>query len=115
RLRDRVDDVRPFLRSCTIFVLPSHREGTSKVMLEAMAVGRAIITTDTVGCRDPIEPGVHGVLVPVGDTAQLAKAMRTLADDRQAIERMALASRRIAERRYDAHFVDSVILEELEM
>jgi len=108
-----VDDVRPALAACSVFVLPSHREGTSKVMLEAMAVGRPVITTDTVGCREPIEPGVNGLLVPVQDPEALAQAMRRLADDRSLVERMGRESRRIAERRFDARVVDAEILDAL--
>lgn len=103
-------DVRPALAACTIFVLPSYREGTSKVMLEAMATGRAIITTDAVGCREPIEPGVNGLLVPVGAVEPLAAAMRSLADDRVRVEGMGRESRRIAETRFAARLVDDVIL-----
>jgi len=113
RLHAAVEDVRPFLAACTVFVLPSHREGTSKVMLEAMATGRAVITTDAVGCREPIEPGINGLLVPVEDAVALAAAMRRLADDRQLVERMGAASRRIAEARYDARIVDAEILASL--
>lgn len=114
RLHDAVDDVRPFLQRCTVFVLPSHREGTSKVMLEAMATGRPVITTDAVGCREPIEPGVNGLLVPVANPSALAAAMGRLVGDRPLVERMAAESRRIAEGRYDARVVDAAILEALE-
>lgn len=109
-LPGEVDDVRAPLRSATVFVLPSHREGTSKVMLEAMATGRAIITTDAVGCREPVERGVNGLLVPVGDARALAAAMIELARDRARVERMGAESRRIAEARYDAKRVDATIL-----
>ncbi len=112
-LPGEVDDVRPALAACTVFVLPSHREGTSKVMLEAMAVGRAIITTDAVGCREPVERGVNGLLVPVGDAAALAEAMIELGRDRARVERMGAESRRIAEARYDARRVDAAILDAL--
>ncbi|MBM4113787.1 MAG: glycosyltransferase family 4 protein [Phycisphaerae bacterium] len=108
-----VDDVRPELARCTVFVLPSHREGTSKVMLEAMSVGRAIITTDTIGCREPVSRGVNGLLVPVQDADALAKAMIELAQDRPRVESMAAESRRIAEQRYDARKVDAAILDAL--
>lgn len=115
RLHEPVEDVRPFLNACTIFVLPSHREGTSKVMLEAMATGRAVITTDAIGCREPIEAGVNGLLVPVGNAEALAVAMRRLADDRGLIERMGRESRRIAAERFDARKVDAAILDALGM
>lgn len=109
-LIDPVDDVRPALAACTIFVLPSYREGTSKVMLEAMATGRAIVTTDAIGCREPIEPEANGLLVPVASVEPLAAAMRRLADDRALVVRMGAASRRIAEARFDARGVDATIL-----
>jgi glycosyltransferase involved in cell wall biosynthesis len=110
-VRDAVEDVRPALAACTVFVLPSHREGTSKVMLEAMATGRAVITTDAIGCREPVEPGANGVLVPVGDAEALAAAMRRLADERGVVERFGAESRRIAEQRFDAAVVDRTILD----
>ena len=106
-------DVRPHLRACTVFVLPSHREGTSKVMLEALSTGRAVITTDAPGCREPVAPGVNGLLVPVGDARALAVAMRRLAGDRAMVERMGAAGRALAERRYDARRVDAAILDSL--
>lgn len=114
RLVDEVEDVRPALAACSVFVLPSYREGTSKVMLEAMATGRAIITTDAPGCREPVEPGVNGLLVPVGDATALARAMRELADDSARVERMGRESRRIAEERYDAQVVNSLLLDALD-
>ncbi|MCA9284664.1 MAG: glycosyltransferase family 4 protein [Phycisphaerales bacterium] len=113
-LVDEVEDVRPHLAACTVFVLPSHREGTSKVMLEAMATGRAVITTDAPGCREPVEPGVNGLLVAVGDSEALAETMRRLADDRAQVERMGREGRRIAETRYDARVVDAEVMAALE-
>ena len=58
-------DVRPFLASAHVFVLPSYyREGLPRTILEALAMGRGVITTDMPGCREPIQPGVNGLLVP---------------------------------------------------
>ncbi|HMN95025.1 MAG TPA: glycosyltransferase family 4 protein [Phycisphaerales bacterium] len=113
RLEAPVADVRPILEACTVFVLPSWREGTSKTMLEAMAIGRAVVTTDAVGCREPIEAGVNGLLVPLRDPPALAAAMRRLADDRATVERMGAAGRRVAEERFDATIVDRAILSSL--
>lgn len=112
-LPGEVDDVRPALRAASVFVLPSYREGTSKVMLEAMAIGRPIITSDAVGCREPIEPGVNGLLVPVKDARALASAMIDLGRDPARLAQMARASRRIAESRFDARRVDATILDAL--
>jgi glycosyltransferase involved in cell wall biosynthesis len=70
-----LDDVRPAIALAAIYVLPSYREGTPRSVLEAMAMGRAIITTDVPGCRETIRNGVEGLLVPPRNSAALAKAM----------------------------------------
>ena len=112
---DEVEDVRPHLQSCTTFVLPSYREGTSKVVLEAMATGRAIISTDAVGCRDPIEPGVNGLLVATHSATELAAAMLELANDPARNAAMGAASRRIAQEKYNAKPIDAAILHALNL
>ena len=69
-------DVRPYLADCTVFVLPSsYREGLPQTILEAMSVGRAVVTTDTPGCHDAVVDGINGFLVPVRDSGALAAAM----------------------------------------
>lgn len=97
-----VTDVRPALAAASVFVLPSYREGTSRAALEAMAMGRALITTDAPGCRDTVVPGENGLLVPVGDADALAAAMLSLAGSDATVARMGRASRALAEARYDA-------------
>ena len=112
---DEVEDVRPHLGACTTFVLPSYREGTSKVVLEAMATGRAIISTDAIGCRDPIEPGVNGLLVATHSATELAAAMLELARDPARNTAMGAASRRIAQEKYNAKPIDAAILHALNL
>ena len=112
---DEVEDVRPHLQSCTTFVLPSYREGTSKVVLEAMAMGRAIISTDAIGCRDPIEPGVNGLLVATHSATELAAAMLELARDPARNAAMGAASCRIAQEKYNAKPIDAAILHALNL
>ena len=112
---DEVEDVRPHLGACTTFVLPSYREGTSKVVLEAMATGRAIISTDAIGCRDPIEPGVNGLLVATHSATELAAAMLELANDPARNAAMGAASRRIAQEKYNAKPIDAAILHALNL
>ena len=107
----KLDDVRPALGACSVYVLPSYREGTPRSVLEAMAVGRAIITTDAPGCRETVIDGDNGLLVPPRDAGALYHAMAKLADDGGLRSRMAESSRRIAEAKYDVHQVNRAILE----
>ncbi len=115
RYHGPVDDVRRVIAEARIFVLPSYREGTSRSVLEAMAMGRPVITTDAPGCRAPIVPGVNGLLVPVGATTPLAKAMIRLIDNPDEAECMAKNSRSIAEERYDIEKVTAHMMEIIEV
>jgi glycosyltransferase involved in cell wall biosynthesis len=81
-----------------IVVLPSYREGLPKSLIEAAACGRPVVTTDVPGCRDAVEPGVSGLLVPPRDARALADAVLRLADDASLRERMGAAGRALAER-----------------
>ena len=74
-------DIAALYAAAHIVVLPSYREGLPKSLVEAAACGRAVVTTDMPGCRDAIEPGVTGLLVPVRDAAALATAVQSLAAD----------------------------------
>lgn len=104
-------DVRPFLAACSVYVLPSfYREGIPRTILEAMATGRAIITTDSPGCRETVTPGDNGFLVPVRDAGALAEAMARFSDDPALAERMGLAARRVAETRFDVKLVNAQLL-----
>jgi Glycosyltransferase len=108
-----LDDVRPALASSSVFVLPSWREGTPRTVLEAMAMGRPIITTDAPGCRETTRDGENGYLVPVQDPEALAKAMIDLAGDSKRRQQMADASRRMAETKYDVEKVNALLLDDL--
>lgn len=105
------DDVRPYIASCTVFVLPSYREGTPKAALEAMSMGRAVITTDAPGCKEVVCPGENGLLVPVGDAGALADAMNDLANSPHRCAEMGEKSRLIAEKRFDVDLVNETICE----
>lgn len=110
-----IDDVRCAIANARVFVLPSYREGTSRSVLEAMAMGRPVITTDAPGCRAPIVPGVNGLLVPVGATTPLAEAMIRLIDNPDEAQCMAKNSRSIAEERYDIEKVTAHMMEIIEV
>jgi glycosyltransferase involved in cell wall biosynthesis len=100
------DDVRPYLARCHVFVLPSHDgEGLPRTVLEAMATGRPIITTDTRGCRETVDERVNGCLVPAGDSPALAEAMLSFIRRPDLIPAMARSSRQKAVRRFDVELV----------
>ena len=93
-------DIAELFSQSHIVVLPSYREGLPKVLIEAAACGRAVITTDMPGCRDAIEPGVSGVLVPVRDAMALAEAIEGLLIDDVRRRQMGRAGRELAEREF---------------
>lgn len=111
----RLDDVRPALSGCGVYVLPSYREGTPRTVLEAMAIGRPVITTDAPGCRETVIDGENGYLVPVGSSDDLAASMRRFLRDPQLMQAMGERSRRIAEDRYDVHRVNAEMLRGMEI
>jgi glycosyltransferase involved in cell wall biosynthesis len=88
-----------------IIVLPSYREGFPKALIEAAACGRAVVTTDTPGCRDAIVEGQTGRLVPVRDSAALAAAIRGLIDNKETRRNMGIAGRDLAERKFSIEHV----------
>lgn len=81
-----------------LVVLPSYREGLPKVLVEAAACGRAIVTTDVPGCRDAVEPGSTGLLVQAKDPVALADAIERLVCDTALRKQMGAQGRRLAER-----------------
>lgn len=98
-------DMPEVLQAAHLVVLPSYREGLPKVLLEAAACGRAVVTTDVPGCRDAIDPGVTGVLVPARDTVALAAAIKGLTDDPVRCQTMGTAGRVLAETAFDVRQV----------
>lgn len=102
----QTDDVRPFIAAADCVVLPSYREGTPRSLLEAAAMGKPLITTNTPGCRDVVEDGVNGWLCRVKDAKDLAEAMLRFcsASDEQRTD-MGRQSRLKAEREFDENIV----------
>lgn len=107
-----VHDVRPWIEQSNVYVLPSWREGKPRSTQEAMAIGRAIITTDAPGCRDTVDAGVNGILVPVRDPESLAAAMMRFILEPELVTIMGAASRRMAEERFDVKKINRRILSE---
>ncbi|MBJ6137343.1 glycosyltransferase family 4 protein [Marinobacter litoralis] len=109
----KLADVRPAIEDCNVYVLPSYREGTPRTVLEAMAMGRAVITTDAPGCRETVTDGDNGFLVPVKAVDELAGAMVRFIENPELLGRMGQRSRQVAEQKYDVHRVNEFMLAEM--
>lgn len=101
-------DVAALYAASHIAVLPSYREGLPKSLIEAAACARAVVTTDVPGCRDAIEAGETGLLVPVRDAQALADAIARLAEDPALRQAMGVAGRALAEREFNIERVASI-------
>lgn len=104
-------DVRPFIRRAHVYVLASYREGTPRSVLEAMSMGRPIITSDAPGCRETVVQGDNGLLVPPRTVTPLADAMERFIENPSLVQTMGKRSRQLAETKYDVRKVNAVILE----
>ena len=94
-------DIKSILEQCHIMAFPSYyREGVPKSLIDACAIGRPIVTTNSIGCKDVVDDGVSGFLVPVKDSEALARKLRLLIDDKELRLRMGLAARKKAEREF---------------
>jgi glycosyltransferase involved in cell wall biosynthesis len=105
-----VEDVRPLLASSHVLVLPSYGEGMPRSVLEAMAMARPVIATDVPGCRDAVENGRTGYLVPARDADTLAAAMLGALASPDELESMGRAGRARAEALFDVRSVNRDIL-----
>ena len=107
-------DVRPFIRNSSIYVLPSfYREGIPRSILEAMSMGRPIITTSLPGCKETVIQGENGFLVSPKSVSSLVEAMIFFIKNPEAIPRMGYKSRKIAEKKFNVHTVNQTILKEM--
>lgn len=109
----KLSDVRPAIAESSVYVLPSYREGTPRTVLEAMAMGRAIITTDAPGCRETVIPSENGFLVEVKSVTSLVDAMQEFINKPELIEQMGQRSREIALNKYDVHQVNRHMMQEM--
>ena len=109
------DDVRPFIKSCHVFVLASYHEGMPRTVLEAMSIGRPILTTNVEGCRETVAEGVNGFLVPKRDHQALAEKMIWFIENKHEWNEMARQSRQMAEDKFDVHKVNESLLEIMQL
>ena len=112
---DETEDVRRYYSECSIFVLPSYREGTPRTVLEAMSMKRPIITTDVPGCRETVKNGVTGFLVPVKDSKVLADKMRWFIKNPDKITEMGNASYTYCLEKFDVKKVNENMIKLLKL
>lgn len=109
----KTNDVRPYLEKSTCLVLLSYREGMPMSIMEAEAMGRPIITTNSVGCNETVMDGYNGYIVDVHDIDTAVKKVLALANDCKLVERMSINSRKFAEENFDSEKINKTILKYL--
>ena len=106
----QVDNVQRWIADSHVFVLPSYREGVPRSTQEAMAIGRAIITTDVPGCRETVVDGVNGFLIEKWNIQALAEKMIYFIEHPEQIQKMGYESYKIAQEKFDADKVNRRLL-----
>ena len=106
-----IKDVRPLIKDAHVFILPSYHEGLPRSTLEAMSMGRAVITTNAFGCRETVKNGINGFIVPVASVDMLAEKMIWFIEHPEQIELMGIASRRMVVEKFDVHKVNAKMLD----
>jgi len=108
-------DVRPYLEDASVFVLPSsYREGLPMTIMEAMAVGRPVITTNTIGCKGTVIEGEIGWYAKMKNPQDLAEQCMKALEHREDLAVMGRKAREYAEREYDVNMINQQILNILE-
>ena len=106
-------DIKKILEQCHIMAFPSYyREGVPKSLIDVCAIGRPIVTTNSIGCKDVVDDGVNGFLIPTRDCEALAEKLRILIEDKELRVRMGKAAREKAEREFS---IEKVIKRHLEI
>lgn len=106
-------DVLDLLKDCHIVAFPSYyKEGLPKSLIEATAIGRPIVTTDSIGCRETVVDGYNGYLIPIKNSKALADKLQVLFDDKELRVKMGHNSRRLAERDFS---IENVIEKHLKI
>ena len=104
-----VKDVRPYLENCSIYVLPSYREGMPVSVMEAAATGRGLIVSDCPGCNATVVEGYNGYMVSVGNVETLAQKISYLIENPRVVEEMAQHSRQFAEENFNQTKINETI------
>jgi len=103
-------DVRPFIKNTHIFILPSYHEGIPKSTLEAMAMGRPILTTNAVGCKETVKNYFNGFKVPVRSVDKLVEKIIWFIKNPKQFQKMGIHSRRLALDKFDVKKINLKIL-----
>ncbi|PEU72428.1 hypothetical protein CN397_06000 [Priestia megaterium] len=107
-------DVASFIKESRIFIFPSYyREGIPRAVLEAMSMGRPIITTNSPGCRETVKEGVNGFLIPPKNSSYLSEKIIWMIEHPEEVNSMARESRRIAEETFDINKVNDIVIASL--
>ena len=104
------DNVKPFIEACHVYTLPSYHEGLPRTVLEAMSMGRPILTTDASGCRDTVVNGENGWLVPTRNVDELVERMVWFIENPEQWQRMANYSRKMVEDNFNVEQVNEAII-----
>ncbi|WP_255521530.1 glycosyltransferase [Thermosynechococcus sp. TA-1] len=103
-------NIKEYLPSTSVFVLPSYREGVPRSTQEAMAMGRPVITTDVPGCRETVIDGYNGYLIPPRDVNALITAMRKFIEQPSLIPSMGYHSYQMALDLFDVKKINAQYL-----
>ncbi len=103
-------DVRPFIEDCSVFVLPSYHEGMPRTVLEAMAIGRPIITTNVSGCKETVIDRLNGILVEKADVISLYDAIVWSIENKESLAGMCEQSHKLALSKFDVNLVNESII-----
>lgn len=109
------DDVRTYYAMASVFVLPSYREGTPRTVLEAMSMGRAIITTETPGCKETVVNGQNGFLIQVNNSSELFEKMEEFVLHPELVEKMGKASIEYCKKKFDVKIVNTSMIEIMQL
>lgn len=108
-------DVRPYIKECAVYVLPSYREGMPVSIMEAASVGRPIITTNVPGCKDVVINELNGFLVDKANVDQLVDKMTFFLENANKVNEMSKSSRTLACEKFDKDIINKKILSILEL
>lgn len=105
-----VEDMPKVMQRCSVFVYPSYyREGVPRALLEALACGRPVITTDNIGCREVVIDNANGFKIAIKSTEALMNAMEEFIKNPELLQAFGKESRKLAENKFDIHFVNKQI------